>query len=83
MPTSPYTSLDAARGLIGGPPSAIPTPALLVDLAVVRANIDEMARRMETVPAALRPHAKIHKSPVLGRMPVSYTHLTLPTICSV
>jgi D-serine deaminase-like pyridoxal phosphate-dependent protein len=79
VPTSPYTSLDAARGLIGGPPSAIPTPALLVDLAVVRANIDEMARRMETVPAALRPHAKIHKSPVLGRMQVDAGAIGLTT----
>jgi D-serine deaminase-like pyridoxal phosphate-dependent protein len=70
MPAPLASSLDAARGMIGGPPSAVPTPALLLDLPVVRANIAEMARRMETVPAALRPHAKIHKSPVLARMQV-------------
>ena len=29
-----------------------------------------MAQRMETVPAALRPHAKIHKSPVIGRLQI-------------
>src|SRR3954451_9410008 len=73
------SSLDAARSLIGGPPDAIPTPALLIDLDVVRANIAEMARRMETMPAALRPHAKIHKSPVLGRMQIEAGAIGLTT----
>ena len=34
---------------------------------------------METVPAALRPHAKIHKSPVLGRMQVDAGAIGLTT----
>ncbi|HEX4752748.1 MAG TPA: alanine racemase [Solirubrobacterales bacterium] len=58
----------AARRFVGGPVAALPTPALVVDLPTVRANIAEMARRMDTVPAALRPHAKIHKSPRFARM---------------
>src|SRR3954449_1741048 len=76
---SSLSSLDAARSLIGGPPDAIPTPALLIELDVVRANIAEMARGMETVPAALRPHAKIHKSPVLGRMQIEAGAIGLTT----
>jgi len=32
------------------------------------ATIAEMKRRMDPLPANLRPHAKIHKSPMLGRM---------------
>ena len=71
--------LRRARELIGGPPSAIPTPALLVEMPVVQDNIAEMAQRMETLPAALRPHAKIHKSPVLGRMQLEAGAIGLTT----
>ena len=55
------------------------TPALILDLPKVRANIEEMRRRMETVPAALRPHAKIHKSPVLGQMQIDAGAIGLTT----
>jgi D-serine deaminase-like pyridoxal phosphate-dependent protein len=79
MTTTPQTRLDSARRLVGGPASGVPTPALLVDLAVVRDNIAEMARRMDTVPAALRPHAKIHKSPVLGQMQMDAGAIGLTT----
>lgn len=65
---TPAGDLSGPRGLIGSPLEAVPTPALILDLAKVRANIAEMRARMETVPAALRPHAKIHKSPELARM---------------
>ncbi|MBS1862698.1 MAG: alanine racemase [Actinobacteria bacterium] len=71
--------LCAPRQLIGRPVEQLPTPALIVDLAKVRANIEEMRRRMETVPAALRPHAKIHKSPMLGRMQLEAGAIGLTT----
>jgi len=54
--------------LIGQSRTAPATPALILDLPKVRSNIAEMARRMEGLPAALRPHIKIHKSPILGQM---------------
>jgi D-serine deaminase-like pyridoxal phosphate-dependent protein len=73
------THLAAARVLIGKPPEAVPTPALMIDLPVVRANIEAMADRMRTVPAALRPHAKIHKSPILGRMQMEAGAIGLTT----
>ena len=79
MTTTDQGRLDAARRLVGRPVSAVPTPALLVDIAVVRDNIAEMRRRMDTVPAALRPHAKIHKSPVLGRMQLDAGAIGLTT----
>ena len=50
------------------PRDAPATPALILDLPTVEQNIAEMARRMAGLPAELRPHAKIHKSPILGRM---------------
>lgn len=65
---TPAGNLSRPRGLIGSPVERLPTPALVLDLAKVRGNIAEMKARMETVPAALRPHAKIHKSPEVARM---------------
>ena len=41
----------------------IATPALIVDLDVLKANISAMAARAKRAGLALRPHAKTHKSP--------------------
>jgi D-serine deaminase-like pyridoxal phosphate-dependent protein len=71
--------LDAARQFVGAPRNAPPTPALILDLPHVRANLAEMAERMSTLPAALRPHAKIHKSPILGRMQIEAGAIGLTT----
>ena len=72
-------SLAAAKGLIGKRRNQVPTPALILDLPKVRKNIAEMANRMAALPAALRPHAKIHKNPRLGRMQVSAGAIGLTT----
>ena len=45
----------------------ISTPALLVDLAALEANIAGMASRMRASNLALRPHAKTHKSVEIAR----------------
>ena len=46
----------------------IPTPALVVDLDKMRANIDEMARRAKAASIDLRPHIKTHKTPAIAHM---------------
>ncbi len=47
------------------------TPALVLDLAVVRRNIAKMAETLKALGGAeLRPHVKVHKSPELARMQV-------------
>lgn len=46
------------------------TPALLLDLPAARRNISKMADRMRAMPAALRPHIKVHKSPQIARMQI-------------
>lgn len=46
------------------------TPALLLDLEVLRANLNLMADGMRGVPTALRAHVKVHKSPHIARMEV-------------
>lgn len=46
------------------------TPALILDLPAARRNIKKMADRLEIMPAKLRPHIKVHKSPELARIQV-------------
>jgi D-serine deaminase-like pyridoxal phosphate-dependent protein len=46
------------------------TPALILDLPAARRNITKMADRLKTMPAKLRPHIKVHKSPELARIQV-------------
>ncbi|HSS61324.1 MAG TPA: alanine racemase [Candidatus Limnocylindrales bacterium] len=46
------------------------TPALILDLPVARRNIQKMADMLRTMPAKIRPHIKVHKSPELARMQV-------------
>ncbi len=49
-------------------PDALDTPALVVDLDVLRANVAAMAARADAAGVALRPHAKTHKSLQVARM---------------
>jgi D-serine deaminase-like pyridoxal phosphate-dependent protein len=74
-----HPDLANARQLIGANVGDVATPALILDLPAVRANIAEMTRRMASLPAALRPHAKIHKSPILGQMQIDAGAIGLTT----
>jgi D-serine deaminase-like pyridoxal phosphate-dependent protein len=44
------------------------TPAVLVDMDVLERNIARMAERARDAGVALRPHAKTHKVPEIGRL---------------
>jgi D-serine deaminase-like pyridoxal phosphate-dependent protein len=57
----------------------IVTPALLLDIRQVQANISWMAERFAALPAALRPHAKAHKSPELGMLQIEAGAIGLTT----
>jgi D-serine deaminase-like pyridoxal phosphate-dependent protein len=48
----------------------VATPALLLDLPVARRNIETMAAKFRELPAELRPHIKVHKSPQLAQMQI-------------
>ena len=50
----------------------LPTPALLVDLDKLEANIKHMAGRMKQLGVALRPHVKTHKCIEIGRLQREY-----------
>ena len=45
----------------------IPTPALVVDVAAMERNIQQMARFFAVGPCRLRPHFKAHKTPEIAR----------------
>src|SRR5262249_13893220 len=49
----------------------LPTPAVLVDLDVVDRNIAAMQSRANASGVKLRPHAKTHKAPLIGRMQIA------------
>ena len=61
--------VEAYRPHIGLRRDELPTPALILDLDLVRANIATMAERM-TGPARLRPHAKTHKCAELAHLQI-------------
>jgi D-serine deaminase-like pyridoxal phosphate-dependent protein len=44
------------------------TPALILDLEILRRNLALMAELMKPMPAKLRAHVKVHKSPDIARM---------------
>lgn len=46
----------------------LPTPALLLDLDVLEANVLSMARRAERLGVRLRPHVKTHKCVEVARL---------------
>src|SRR5207253_6670836 len=61
---------SAQYTVIGRSRHELITPALVLDLDVARRNIATMAQRMASMPARLRPHVKVHKSPALARMQI-------------
>ncbi|MFV0295420.1 MAG: alanine racemase, partial [Hyphomicrobiaceae bacterium] len=51
----------------GMPLADVDTPALLVDLDAFERNLKRMADAVRKAGVRLRPHAKTHKSPIIGR----------------
>jgi D-serine deaminase-like pyridoxal phosphate-dependent protein len=49
------------------PVEALPTPALVVDVAAMERNLDRMAAHLDARGVGLRPHAKMHKTPEVAR----------------
>ena len=57
---------------IGRHRADLTTPALLLDLSALQANLEIMARGMRDVPTTLRAHVKVHKSPHIARLEVEH-----------
>jgi len=50
----------------------IPTPAVLVDAAKLKRNLERMQAGVNAHGKRLRPHAKTHKSPEIARMQITH-----------
>ena len=55
---------------IGQHRAELVTPALVLDLPAAKRNIAKMGAAIATMPAEIRPHIKVHKSPELSRLQV-------------
>jgi D-serine deaminase-like pyridoxal phosphate-dependent protein len=61
---------QAYGSAIGRKKHDVITPALILDLPAARRNITKMADLLRPMPAKIRPHIKVHKSPELARMQI-------------
>jgi D-serine deaminase-like pyridoxal phosphate-dependent protein len=55
---------------VGRKRNELVTPALILDLELLRRNLALMAELMKDKPAKLRAHIKVHKSPDIARMQI-------------
>src|SRR5205809_3299792 len=62
------TRTDLSHDLIGQTTLALDTPALLVDLDVMEANIARIVAACRAHGVAWRPHSKAHKTPEIAHM---------------
>jgi D-serine deaminase-like pyridoxal phosphate-dependent protein len=58
--------------MIGRPLADLPTPALLIDAALLERNLAAMKDCTRAGKAAYRPHTKSHKSPLIARMQIAH-----------
>ena len=58
--------MQNSEPFIGRHKTELDTPALLIDLDKMEANIQKMANYFTSVNAALRPHVKTHKTPIIA-----------------
>ena len=56
---------------IGRYKTELDTPALLIDLDKMEANIEKMANYFTNVNAVLRPHVKTHKTPIIAHKQIA------------
>ena len=60
--------IERAWDRIGSAVEEIDTPALLVDLDALERNIERMAEFGRANDIGIRPHAKAHKTAIIGHM---------------
>ncbi len=70
-PMTPSAASGAALDASGLTKANIPTPALIVDLAALDANIAKMAEHCAQAKVAFRPHAKTHKCPDIAKRQIA------------
>ena len=63
--------MNTSEPFIGMHKTELDTPALLIDLDKMEANIETMANYFSTVNADLRPHVKTHKTPIIAHKQIA------------
>ena len=63
--------MNTNEPFIGMHKTELDTPALLIDLDKMEANIETMANYFSTVNAGLRPHVKTHKTPIIAHKQIA------------
>src|SRR5687767_6410888 len=71
MTTAAFSDVLVDHPAVGWPARDLPTPAPLVDLDRLEANIATMAAFFRDRPARLRPHTKTHRAPAIARMQIA------------
>lgn len=71
IPTAPSVGRTAASPLGAEIARLYGTPAVVIDLDTVEANIARLQALCDAAGLANRPHVKTHKSPVLARMQIA------------
>jgi len=64
---------------VGRTVEELETPALVLDRAVAEANAAAMGERIARLPAALRPHVKVHKCAELARLQLAHGAIGVTT----
>lgn len=79
---SPLMEAAKAAGFPAVVPPSLQTPAVLIDLEILRRNIDTLARAVSARGQRLRPHAKTHKILNIAAMQLAAgaTGLTVATL---
>src|SRR6266849_17752 len=65
------TRTESSHSLIGQAKSMLDTPALLVDLDLMQANIARIVAACRAHGVAWRPHSKAHKTPEIAQMQIA------------
>src|SRR5258705_11167712 len=65
------TGTASTHNLIGNTKFALDTPALLVDLDIMEANIARIVAACRAYGVAWRPHSKAHKTPEIAKMQIA------------
>ncbi len=63
--------MTSSHSIVGLPKAALDTPALLVDLDVMEANIARIVATCRSQGVAWRPHSKVHKTPEIARKQIA------------
>ena len=69
--STPKILMNNSQPFIGRQKTELDTPALLIDLDKMEANIEAMANYFRTVNADLRPHVKTHKTPIIAHKQIA------------